>query len=287
MRKFKCIKGYKSGTWLTEGKTYYQKDDGSFKYDDGFVSNHWNISNKIVGKETELFNYLVEIKDEKEEIKMNKFKVGDRVRILDGSGIKKYTGGWVSSMNLNIGKIAKISSIEKRKGMPCYQLGDFNYAKLTRDCVYDERGLELIEGTSKPKAITITTSDTTTTITDGTHTTSINRYYTDKHDERNAINIVIDKYYDELTVSKLPKVGDKVRIIDRGQTHSTYDEWLIKNNVDLKSAIKWRNGLSPKNGGEYTIKEIHKHEYFDADLALIEDAENAYIMNIKGLEVIK
>lgn len=100
-----------------------------------------------------------------------------------------------------------------------------------------------------------------------------------------------DKYYGGLArierEKNTPKVGDKVKIVNNGRTHSKYDEWLIKNNVNLKSAIKWKIGLSPENGGEYIIKEIHKHEYYDADLALIEDAKNAYIINIKGLEVIK
>ena len=141
------------------------------------------------------------------------------------------------------------------------------------------------------KTFTITTSDTTTTLTDGTHTTTINRYHTDKHDDVVALEEVVKKYKSEIEEierkSKEPKVGDKVRIIDHWKTHSRYDEWLIKNNVNLKSAIKWINGLSPKNGGEYTIKEIHKLTYSSIDLALIEDEKNAYIINIKGLEVIK
>lgn len=29
----------------------------------------------------------------------HKFKIGDKVRILDGSNIKNYTGGWYNYMN--------------------------------------------------------------------------------------------------------------------------------------------------------------------------------------------
>ena len=36
MRKFKCIKSYESGEWLTKGKIYTE-DNGKFRYDDGWI----------------------------------------------------------------------------------------------------------------------------------------------------------------------------------------------------------------------------------------------------------
>ena len=41
-------------------------------------------------------------------MKEAKFKVGDKVRILDGSKILNYTGDWLPRMANHIGKIATI-----------------------------------------------------------------------------------------------------------------------------------------------------------------------------------
>ena len=42
------------------------------------------------------------IRSEKGEIDMAKFKIGDKVRVLDGSKIDDYTGGWVYLMEKNV-----------------------------------------------------------------------------------------------------------------------------------------------------------------------------------------
>ena len=123
---------------------------------------------------------------------MSKFKVGDVVRILDGSNIEEYTYGWADEMSNNINKIAEISSVKEENGLPCYCLDNFDY-------VYDERGLELVEEANiTSKTFTITTSDSTTTLNDGTHTTTINRYHTDKHDDMVALEEVVKKYKSEI-----------------------------------------------------------------------------------------
>lgn len=229
----------------------------------------------------EFMNGKVEIK--KEEKKVNKFKVGDIVRILDGSKIKDYTGGFVWGMKQNIGKLATISKIETRGKRYCYSL-------VGHGCLYDERGLELVSQ-SPIKTLTITTSDTITTLTDGQHTTTINRFYKDTNDEKVAVSEVVKKYYAELDeierASRMPKVGDTVKVIDNGRTYSTYDTWLIANNIDIKHAIKWTTSKSPKNDSIYKIVAIHKHLDSRAMLALIEDDYNCYIINIEGLEVLE
>lgn len=38
---------------------------------------------------------------------MSKFKVGDKVRILDGSKINNYFGGWVDGMKKHVSKFAR------------------------------------------------------------------------------------------------------------------------------------------------------------------------------------
>lgn len=270
MRKWKCISGHGKDDFIV-GNIYESNDEGyGLIGEDGFVYGSLRYDEFAGAKFEEVF-------EKDEEKKVNKFKVGDKVRII---------GNKSSGHKFNIGEVAKIDKIYD-EGTDSEHCMASNESKSYYVSYVD---IELFNKSST-KSITITTSDSTTTLTDGIITVSVNRYHIDKHDEEVAVREVTDKYYEELAkierVSKLPKVGDKVKVINNGRTHSIYDKWLIKNNVNLKSAIKWKIGLSPENGGEYVIKEIHKHEYYDADLALIEDAKNAYIINIKGLEVIK
>lgn len=63
-----------------------------------------------------------------------KFKVGDRVRILDGSKIKDYTGGWC--MRNHIGEIHTIKSVDTIS-----YGGKIGYRFTDTHCIYDERGL--------------------------------------------------------------------------------------------------------------------------------------------------
>ncbi len=74
-----------------------------------------------------------------------KFKLGDKVRILDGSKIKSYICGWSGGMKRHIGEIATIKSISQCLGAPShYRLEGYVYN-------WDERGLELV----KPEKIII------------------------------------------------------------------------------------------------------------------------------------
>ena len=68
---------------------------------------------------------------------MAKFKMGDKVRILDGSGIKDYIGGWTSHMVMHVGEIAKITGtiVDKADGRIGYKLQGNVYT-------WDERGLK-------------------------------------------------------------------------------------------------------------------------------------------------
>lgn len=67
-----------------------------------------------------------------------KFKVGDKVRILDGSKIHDYTGGYPNQMKAEIGKVATIiSSKIFSNNRVAYTLEGLSFA-------WDERGLELV-----------------------------------------------------------------------------------------------------------------------------------------------
>lgn len=74
---------------------------------------------------------------------MSKFKVGDKVRILDGSKIKNYVCGFAPSMEKYVGKVATITEMKTP-----YPNGRMGY-RLCLDgvgmpCTWDERGLELV-----------------------------------------------------------------------------------------------------------------------------------------------
>lgn len=57
------------------------------------------------------------------------------MRILDGSNIKNYTGGWTGDMAIKVGKIYTISEAITISGRPAYLLKECQYK-------WDERGLE-------------------------------------------------------------------------------------------------------------------------------------------------
>lgn len=91
---------------------------------------------------------------------MGKFKIGDKVRILDGSKIKRYTGGWNKEhMGSHVGEVHEITHIEEEWGdSPCaaYML---DIRGLCSHAKWDERGLELVSD----QKVVITTNGRITT----------------------------------------------------------------------------------------------------------------------------
>lgn len=78
---------------------------------------------------------------------MAKFKVGDKVKILDGSKIENYTGGWSSasvndSMPSHVGKTVTINSL-----VTIFGDGRVGYKMKEIPYTWDERGLKLVSET--------------------------------------------------------------------------------------------------------------------------------------------
>ena len=73
---------------------------------------------------------------------MAKFKVGDKVRVLDGSKIDYYFGGWTYKMEEQVGKVFTISRIIEDHSDPRtgYKFKEGKHF----DFVWDERGLKLV-----------------------------------------------------------------------------------------------------------------------------------------------
>ena len=82
-----------------------------------------------------------------------KFKVGDRVRVLDGSKIRNYIGGWVYDMEKHIGKVDTIIGV----GLKTSEANGY-YLKDSGGYFFDGRGLELVANNK----IVITTDGKTT-----------------------------------------------------------------------------------------------------------------------------
>lgn len=81
---------------------------------------------------------------------MSKFKVGDKVRILDGSKINHYFGSWADNMKKYIGSICTIDDVHSDfYGATGYNMKEIDY-------MWDERGLERIEDKPKNQKIVIT-----------------------------------------------------------------------------------------------------------------------------------
>lgn len=74
----------------------------------------------------------------KPEVK-HKYKVGDYVRVLDGSNIPDYTCSWALEMKGAINRIYQIEELVMYGGKPCYFLKSINFC-------FDERGLALVKG---------------------------------------------------------------------------------------------------------------------------------------------
>ena len=69
-----------------------------------------------------------------------KFKEGQKVRVLDGSKITRYTGGWADSMHKYVGEVFRIREVVKENdGRIGYRINDGGGFK------YDERGLEIVK----------------------------------------------------------------------------------------------------------------------------------------------
>ena len=85
---------------------------------------------------------------EEEHMTEYKFKIGDRVRVLDGSDSEGYTGGFTCAMKPFIGTELTVESAYSYMGKNAYKLSE------KTGYTWDERGLELVEkNKATPNAI--------------------------------------------------------------------------------------------------------------------------------------
>lgn len=125
---------------------------------------------------------------------MSKFKVGDKVRILDGSKIKDYAGGWNPSiMAPHVGDVTTIEEIVEKDDTTLYFLG------LHFPCCYicwDERGLEPVNEDQKIVITTDGKKTTTAVLYNGKQRikeVSATCCSTDKFDFKYGASLALDK----------------------------------------------------------------------------------------------
>lgn len=153
---------------------------------------------------------------------MAKFNIGDKVRVLDGSNIDNYTGGWL--MQTSIGKEGTIASIEY-----CSHGGIGYYMNELWGC-YDERGLELVRDSSNtymPEIVNYTYDESTgmTKIkwSDKTETTVYSEIATEP-----------DQHKGFLAAYAKKAAGNTSHI------NNLYDKWAIKKPIKDKLAEEKR-----------------------------------------------
>lgn len=160
---------------------------------------------------------------------MAKFKVGDKVRILDGSNIRHYAGSWSEPMEKYIGTINTIVKINFEPN------GRISYYIEGNVFSWDERGLELVEKddsvmivkTPMPEIVNYTydskTGKTTIKWSDKTETTVVS-------ENPNTA----DQYTGFVTAIAKKATGNTSHI------NNLFDKWAIKKPIKDKIAEEKR-----------------------------------------------
>ena len=104
------------------------------------------------------------------------------------------------------------------------------------------------------------------------------------------------KYYwaNGKTLERPLRIGDKVKIIDKGQTYSTYANFMTTH-ATKELCCRWNMGIAPKNYKEapkiYIVRALAMHETNGETLAIIENEDdyylNVYIIGVRGLQFVE
>ena len=127
--------------WEDGTKTVVKRSNGT--KDDKYNAFCAALAKKVFGTNNKLKNCIKEAENAKRvkrvEINNEPLKVGDRVRILDGSNIPNYVGSWASGMRDFVGKTYQVKRIEDwaDDGRKAVKLSDSTYT-------WDARGLKKV-----------------------------------------------------------------------------------------------------------------------------------------------
>lgn len=155
-----------------------------------------------------------------------KFKVGDKVKILDGSNIRNYTGGFVDDMRNEVGNVYTIETVNDNKYEgSSYYLKEVMYK-------WDERGLELVKSVPNWKVVIVPDGDTTVAkfyendkiVKEVTTKKSID----DEYDWKEAVKVVCDRLCKDAEYAKDVKdepvklYNGRVFCVDSGECDHLY-----------------------------------------------------------------
>ena len=210
-----------------------------------------------------------------EKMKEAKFKVGDKVIIKDGSKIKDYRGGWIKAMKDEVGKVCTISFVAN----PTEFYDSFGYRMKEIDFTWDERGLELADGTI---IISIEGNKVTANYNGRRGIARCNTE--DDFELKTGVAIAIDRLFADMDRIK---EDDWVEVVDPGYSYTTLPEWVADNIKDKRKIAEYRYGQAPERFMEGTVLKIAKHPSFDDDLAYFEGYNGCYVIGIKGLKKVK
>ena len=81
------------------------------------------------------------------------------------------------------------------------------------------------------------------------------------------------------------KIGDKVRVINKGATFDTYEKWIER--FASKYFHRFKRGYTPSNGDVGNICVIGEHENPGyGKIYLVDKGENIFLINEEGIEKI-
>lgn len=79
-------------------------------------------------------------------------------------------------------------------------------------------------------------------------------------------------------------IGDKVRVVNKGQTYTTYRDWVEDHVKDPADAAMWAEGKLMRDGEIGVVKYLASHERSgDGVIAYIEIGNKCYMINVRGL----
>lgn len=172
-----------------------------------------------------------------------RFKVGDKVEILDGSKIQNYKNGWVSGMKRYVGETKIIT-----------YLNSDGSCKIENTSFYDwdPRGLRLVEET----IVIYRKGQDVIALDKSTGNKAIAKCNPeDKFDFQIGTKLAFDRLMEENKI----KIGDKVKIIDKGCLLTRYYPFFEGNDIDVDIASRFKYRVYPKEYGEtYEVVAIGK-----------------------------
>lgn len=190
----------------------------------------------------------------KKEKITGKFKVGDKVRIMDGSKIENYTGHWSvgeGGMDKYVGEEHTIESVSSIKGRVYYILSDIP------PYIWDERGLEKVKKESKKESPKNESSKESIVIyNNGRVVTAINKNTKekgiakcnpkDKYDFKTGAIIAFSRLILGFTV------GDKVIGNDKNHYAVTNKGWVgVVSEISIKMTSEFKCQMKVCKEGDY------------------------------------